>query len=953
MAQPPLTSCELNGTCAPRRYESYGQPTEQQPQTQWNRCASDAYCRPSTPGVTVSVDGQDRKGYDEMVGKVPYNDKNYTQALKDALEQHKPVVAIFGSWEKNNTRGLLQEALPGGGKKDDAIYMYIDPEKCTDPGLKKFAEEQLKGGHNAAVTIVFDVKQDAKGNPQPSAYSYRWVGDSKTMVPSFEKAKADAIEVQKNTPYQRKNDVPEAPKDVQEKPKKPTSDAPVQAPKHDDYYKFDGGPKPTDAPAPQAGQQPQVEHTTPLKAAPPKSDAPQPEAPRKEQPGTEAPRAEQPKTEPPRVETPKAETPKAETPKGNGLKLETPTTPRVDAPKDTAQPVDNARYTVAEYDNLRAAKQIFDGTPEKPGYNETHKKLETSAKALAELLNKKGGPADKNELDSAVKLATDAENHRKAEAEILKAALTKLDGIPGAAKTIQDYADRLASNEKCLQSLQQKLQQEILTAETKKQAEILKAEQLKLAADKKAAEDIVAGQKIASAQAKTQYDTSVKKDNEDQSKWDATVKQQDLRRDGAKANLDNQYPKPESAIKAGSPYELLDPYTANAKMKEAKSGWSGDDTNHRNMAAVAETQRMAQWRSLAKEVTEGDRTEDKSNKEKLLYDVVTKAGSPLSSSFDFQLAGGGVIQNHGAGWTDRAADAMVATCDKSQDRKIATDTVPLALANNNVPEHSKLKLLEGLKKLSENGADGKPAITRDQEVAILTKALEQDRKKNFDAPGYATSMNFKHAQGFKDSDKRTQAEFQAAVIQRLGELKAVEATDLLSASAGNPNATIARAARETLAKIHPTVAELRKDIISDPLMNPADRLKAFDEQVAHPRAEKRAAAVIRAYGSQQITDAKDPAYGKLANIAENPSEDGTVKLAAASVLGKSPLPEARSKALKVAADAYCTPNQIPQYSEASLNILKDVIADKQAATTTLSDGRTVIITRQGDQIVFK
>lgn len=191
-------------------------------------------------------------------------------------------------------------------------------------------------------------------------------------------------------------------------------------------------------------------------------------------------------------------------------------------------------------------------------------------------------------------------------------------------------------------------------------------------------------QKIASAQAKTQYDTSVKKDNEDQSKWDATVKQQDLRRDGAKANLDNQYPKPESAIKAGSPYELLDPYTANAKMKEAKSGWSGDDTNHRNMAAVAETQRMAQWRSLAKEVTEGDRTEDKSIKEKLLYDVVTKAGSPLSSSFDFQLAGGGVIQNHGAGWTDRAADAMVATCDKSQDRKIATDTVPLALANNNV-----------------------------------------------------------------------------------------------------------------------------------------------------------------------------------------------------------------------------------------------------------------------------
>ncbi|HEY9730347.1 MAG TPA: hypothetical protein V6C89_00455 [Drouetiella sp.] len=969
---PPLTSCELNGTCTPRRYENYGQPVEQS-QAQWNRCASDAYCRPSTPGVTVSVDGQDRKSYDEMVAKIPYNDKNYSQALKASLEQHKPVVAIFGSWEKNNTRGLLQDALPGGGKKDDAIYMYIDPEKCTDPGLKKFAEEQLKGGHNAAVTIVFDVKQDANGNPQPSSYSYRWVGDNKSMVPSFEKAKADAAEIQKNTPYQKKDDTPEPPKDVKEKPKRKGSDDPVLEVPPLDMYKWSGDGKKSEAIAPGVSGQPRPEQPlTPKAEQPsiqPKAEQPatQPKAeqlatqPKAEKPATQ-PKTEQPATQPkaeqsatqPKAEQPSAQ-PKAEQP-ATQPKAEQPQkmeAPKVDAPLTSVQPSDSTRYTLAEFEKLKAAKQIIDGTPDKPGYDETHKKLAASATGLAELLHKKGGPADQKELEAAVKFAGDAEKFRRAEAEILKAALKQLDGIPGTEKTAQEYAARLKANETSLQGLEKQLQNELLTSETKKQVEALKAEQLKAAKKKQASEDALKGQQLASAQSKTQYDTSVKKDNEDRSKWDATVKKEDLRRDGARANLDNQYSKPEDAIKAGSPYELLNPYTANSKMNDQKSAWKGTDTEHRDMANVVETQRMSQWRSLQKEVTEGGRTEDKSSKEKLLYDAVTKAGKPFSTSWDFKLTGDGVIQNHGSMWADRAAETMVATCDKSLDRKIAADTVPLALTNNNVPEYSKLKLLEGLKKLSENGADGKPAITRDQEVTILTRALEEDRKKNFDATGYASSMNYKNQQGFKDGDKRSQVDFQAAVLQRLGELKAVEATDILTASAAHPNATIARAARETLAKIHPTVAELRKDVISDPLLAPADRLKTFDDQFAHPRAEKRSAAVIRAFGSQQIVDAKDPSLNKLASIAESPAEDATVKLAAASVLGKSAVPEARTKALKVAADAYCTPNQIPQYSEAALSILKDVIADKQAATTTLSDGRTVIITRQGDSIIFK
>ncbi|MBS2004110.1 MAG: hypothetical protein JST44_21575 [Cyanobacteria bacterium SZAS LIN-5] len=919
----PLTSCELNGTCRPYKpAENYKQPEEP---TRWNSCASDAYCRPSSVGVTTSVDGQDKKGYDTMVAKIPYSDKNYGQALKDALEQKKPVVAIFGSWDKNNSRGLLQDALPGGGQSKDAIYLYIDPAKCDDPALKKFAEQQLAGGHNATATIVFDVKQDKDGNAQPNEYKYRWIGDSKSMVPSFQQAVADATERQKNNPYTKKDDTPEPPKDVKEPVKKPKSDDPVlEVPPLDDLYKF-GGKKQEEAPAPKAVEP---------KAEPKAEQKPEPKAEQKPEP-----KAEQ-KPEPKAEQKPE---PKAE------QKQE----PKVEQKGESAKPAEPQRYTVEEYEKLKASKQIYDGTQGHPGYDETHKKLSESAIALNQILSKPGGPANKTELDTAVKLANEAELQRKAEAEILTQALKSLDGVPGTEKLAQEYGNKLKANETCLAGLQTQLQAELLKAETKKQTEELKAVQQKAEQDKKAAEEALKAQQNAATQSKTQYDATVRKDNEDRDKWSATVKQEELRHDGARTNLGNQYPKPEDAIKAGTPYELLDPYKARAKMNEQKSMWKGEKTEHDDMANVAERQRMGQWRQLADEVKSPGRSEDKSNKEKLLYDAVTKAGKPFSSSFDLQLTGGGIIQNHGSAWTSRAAEAMVATCDPSLDRKIAVDTVPLALTNNNVPESSKLKLLDGLKKLGENGADGKPAITREQEIAVLTRALEEDRKKNFEAVGYASSMNYKNQQGFKDSDKRSQVEFQAAVIKRLGELKAVEATDLLAASASHANPTIARAARETIAKIHPTVAELRRDVVSDPLVAQADRHKAFDEQFAHPRADKRAAAVIRAFGSQQISDAKDPGYAKLAGVAENPTEDATVRLAAASVLSKSTVADARSRAQKVAADMYCTANQIPQYSEAAATILKDTIPDKQAVSVGLADGRTVIITRQGDNLIFK
>ncbi len=197
--------------CANNR--CYDQPVvQQQPQESKNWQSTSACEAYSRPGKTVAVDGQSKPDYDKMIkDNFQYTQDNYADAYKAAAREGKPVVAVFGSWEHNNTRDLIQNALPASGAQKDAIYLYVDPAKCKDENLKKFAEGQLAGGHNAAVSIVFNVKPDEKGNPQPTEYNFRWQGAQPSMIPSFKDA-INKAQDQMNT-YKDKfsKDVPEAP----------------------------------------------------------------------------------------------------------------------------------------------------------------------------------------------------------------------------------------------------------------------------------------------------------------------------------------------------------------------------------------------------------------------------------------------------------------------------------------------------------------------------------------------------------------------------------------------------------------------------------------------------------------------------------------------------------------------------------------------------------------------
>ncbi len=188
------------------------QVVQQQPQESKNWQSTSACEAYSRPGKTVAVDGQSKPDYDKMIkDNFQYTQDNYADAYKAAAREGKPVVAVFGSWEHNNTRDLIQNALPASGAQKDAIYLYVDPAKCKDENLKKFAEGQLAGGHNAAVSIVFNVKPDEKGNPQPTEYNFRWQGAQPSMLPSFKDAINKAQDQMDTYKDKFSKDVPEAP----------------------------------------------------------------------------------------------------------------------------------------------------------------------------------------------------------------------------------------------------------------------------------------------------------------------------------------------------------------------------------------------------------------------------------------------------------------------------------------------------------------------------------------------------------------------------------------------------------------------------------------------------------------------------------------------------------------------------------------------------------------------
>lgn len=146
-------------------------------------------------GTVIAVDGQSRADYDRMIkSNFKYTQDNYQEAYKEAARTGKPVVAIFGGFENNNSRQLIENSLPDAknGAAKDAVYIYIDRAKTKDPALARFADGQLAGGHNAAVSLVFSVKPGADGSIQPESPNFRWQGADRSMIASFNQAISDA-----------------------------------------------------------------------------------------------------------------------------------------------------------------------------------------------------------------------------------------------------------------------------------------------------------------------------------------------------------------------------------------------------------------------------------------------------------------------------------------------------------------------------------------------------------------------------------------------------------------------------------------------------------------------------------------------------------------------------------------------------------------------------------------
>jgi thiol-disulfide isomerase/thioredoxin len=171
-----------------------------QEQQRWQQDFSRRYYQPlndgfsiadGSQGTVVAVDGQSRADYDKMIkNNFKYTQDNYQEAYKEAARTGKPVVAIFGGFEHNNSRQLIENSLPNAksGAAKDAVYVYIDPAKTKDTELAKFAQGQLAGGHNASVSIVFSVKPGTDGSLQPEAPDFRWQGAHSSMIQSFNQA---------------------------------------------------------------------------------------------------------------------------------------------------------------------------------------------------------------------------------------------------------------------------------------------------------------------------------------------------------------------------------------------------------------------------------------------------------------------------------------------------------------------------------------------------------------------------------------------------------------------------------------------------------------------------------------------------------------------------------------------------------------------------------------------
>ncbi len=800
---------------------------------------------------TISVDGQTQADYDRMTSKFKFNQDNYGDAYRESARTGKPIIAVFGSWEKNNSKRVVE-----GGKNQDAIYLYIDPEKCADENMKKFAQSQLNG-HNGCVSIILGVKPGADDKkPEPMESSYRWFGNDPSMSSSIrnEVSKVQQTMNQYSGKFDLGASVPAA-------PERPSSDAPV---------------KPT----------------------------PQP----------------------------------------------------LEKPEPT--------YTFDQFRRKLEADKLFDGDPKDatnyPGYTATHKKLTDDLKVLEALVGPKDSMSDQKNKEKAANLLQELREQQRKEKDLLEGCVSKLKGVPGSEAKLAELSKLLKESETCLVKPESEFNKKVVEETTKQAREANETRIAQAEAALNAAEAQEKARAEAAKKSAEQADTGVRKEQQDASNWKVLKEREEARLTSAVSDTKNAHPETQKAgtlLDAGSSFELLDSNRAHAKMFKARDDNFWASTQRKEMIKVAETDRNAQWRQFETEAKQlGPLTENQKKEQMMLYKGVTEAGRPFAG-YDFSYGEGsekGRIPNHGATWTSRCAEPLVEACKPDHDRKLVSALVPSALCDDRVPEFTKLKLLDGLKQLGtpDTGKDGRAAITREQEIVILNTALKADREKTFStsyaddlAVGHVRSRDFvaKEVRQFIETDKADQVKFQTAVIQRLAELKAVEVTDALAVSKASPQPQVSRAAEEALAKINPTVTEMRKNIISDPLLDPAKRAANLEAAMTNPRADKRAEAIIRSYGGTEFRDAKEPGFSKLSAIVDDSREDITVRLAAASVLSKAKVEEGRTKATKLAADLFCGDNPIPQYKEAAAAVLSDMVSTSGQREATLSNGRRVLI----------
>lgn len=785
-----------------------------------------------------------------------FKSNDFNAAMHKARNEGKPIVFVFGG-DNNKPNNFVDNVMKTGSNTKDAVFMYVDPAKCTDQSVKNWAASMLQNRGNDSFTLVMNAVPDSSGQLRPN-WQHGFQGGSSVYAQSFKDEIQKGQEIARQykpvgTPAESTTDKQPAKSDGEDKSKK-------KEPEHLDFTPLD-------------------------------SDG-------------------------------------------------------------------EVRLTRSQLGKYQEAKDLFSGKDNKPGFREIRDQL---VDKLDELKKLQAAPDRLDTVDKQNQLFREAEQKLQQERELLKNCIDKLKGIPGAKEDVELYQKLLKSSEHALdkpglalaQTLADKQRQDLDTKEAER-AQAKENEECEKAArdfEKSAREADV---KRDSESAQKQFSDASKKDAEDVTRWTSTERQTIAGIEGSRSGVEGIQGAKDYVTGAGQPFELLSYNNARAKAREQHDRWSD---HSKEESDILEQQRNGAFKELVSQATaEGGASHHKNLLRKFLYDVTTDGGSVMRGGSEYVKRNGGVYNSNGAHWAGEAAEALAKACNPKVDRSFTQEMVPLALMNNNVPEAAKSKLLDGLVELGKPGADGKPGLTREQQIAIVNKALAEDQRKDFNKTGYASSMTTKYSnvEGFKSSDRRDQTQFQERCLRLLGEWKASkESGDTIEAAMRSSNPAIARTAAEVHAKITPTVGELREQVQSDPLLTPEARAAQFHHAYSDPRAHMRAEQLIRAYGGSALRP-EDRGYDQMKTVIANQAESERVKLAAASVLAKAQFNEAKDLATQVAAESYLKPNAIPQHRADAEAILKASLPqDGRPTSVKLANGTKVILYKDASGALHK